>query len=415
MITNIQILRGLAALGVVFYHTQYMINGVRTEFFGVPIFFVISGFIMCVVNNSEGNEFFVRRIIRIVPLYWLMTILIFHLWSMGFAEIPHVFPDKIALIYAHPLNFFTWVLSPPYADYKDALLKSLFFIPYTNPNGLVLPFLGVGWTLNLEMMFYVLIAIYRVASKTAAPLATAATVILVHIAAQTWPNANFYLTFYGKDVTLNFVYGVVAYYIWRLPLPKKQWLILPIKLVALLCPIIALVYSVFPNAVASVTGSITTLVVELMPFSVVLSFLMLSRVGVKIHNPMLMFMGGASYSLYLVHEPLMVIEYPFIVDNSIIDYKHNITGVAIIMFVSILIASLFYKYVEQPLLHWLRTFTLTPEHVENWLSKRTTRSVRADRSRAKYFRIWPKTASVFATIRSRCGFPRKNLPASSDS
>jgi len=47
MIINIQLLRGLAALAVAFYHAGYVIPGtIYTDFLGVPVFFVISGFIM---------------------------------------------------------------------------------------------------------------------------------------------------------------------------------------------------------------------------------------------------------------------------------------------------------------------------------------------------------------------------------
>ena len=48
MLFNLQILRGIAAVGVAFYHTDFRLAGNHhTEFFGVSTFFVISGFIMC--------------------------------------------------------------------------------------------------------------------------------------------------------------------------------------------------------------------------------------------------------------------------------------------------------------------------------------------------------------------------------
>ena len=41
MISNLQILRGLAAVGVVFYHIDFRLPGDwHTEFFGVSTFFV---------------------------------------------------------------------------------------------------------------------------------------------------------------------------------------------------------------------------------------------------------------------------------------------------------------------------------------------------------------------------------------
>jgi len=53
-----QILRRLAALGVVFYHTDFRLPGDwHTEFFGVSTFFVISGFIMCfITRDPDGGD-----------------------------------------------------------------------------------------------------------------------------------------------------------------------------------------------------------------------------------------------------------------------------------------------------------------------------------------------------------------------
>jgi exopolysaccharide production protein ExoZ len=88
---NIQILRACAALMIVIYHC-----GIETgrlsgaagggKLFdevpwgsGVPLFFAISGFIMVVTSASAFGswsaavDFMRRRIIRIVPLYWLVT------------------------------------------------------------------------------------------------------------------------------------------------------------------------------------------------------------------------------------------------------------------------------------------------------------------------------------------------------
>ena len=88
---NIQILRAVAALAVVFYHagieTTTICKAVGKtcsyDFwvgaFGVPLFFIISGFIMVTTSwNSFGVkgaplDFMRRRITRIVPLYWLVT------------------------------------------------------------------------------------------------------------------------------------------------------------------------------------------------------------------------------------------------------------------------------------------------------------------------------------------------------
>jgi len=61
MIKNIQILRAFAALAVVFYHTDFLLwGGLHTEFQGVAVFFVISGFIIPRVAQRELFSFMVR-------------------------------------------------------------------------------------------------------------------------------------------------------------------------------------------------------------------------------------------------------------------------------------------------------------------------------------------------------------------
>jgi exopolysaccharide production protein ExoZ len=118
---TVQYLRAIAALMVAYFHTMIQIPA-YTHYFrqyllgsqalssGVDIFFVISGFIMLISNrNTRPGVFAVRRVIRIVPLYWVLTAV------------------TACLTLLYPQLFRTTVLSLEY------FLKSLFFIPYANP------------------------------------------------------------------------------------------------------------------------------------------------------------------------------------------------------------------------------------------------------------------------------------------
>jgi exopolysaccharide production protein ExoZ len=142
----LQILRGLAALLVVADHALYYAADKAPlpawqenlawslGTLGVDIFFVISGFIMIYTSSdlfgvpSGPPKFAYRRIARIVPMYWLATAV------------------EMSLAYRRG--------SLPGAD---RVFSSLFFIPeVTDPGQPLRPVLGVGWTLNYEMFFYVL-------------------------------------------------------------------------------------------------------------------------------------------------------------------------------------------------------------------------------------------------------------------
>ena len=72
-INNIQVLRFFAALSVMMVHLPLFGFGV----WGVDFFFVISGFIMMYITDLSSKFFFLKRLARIIPLYWILTILVF--------------------------------------------------------------------------------------------------------------------------------------------------------------------------------------------------------------------------------------------------------------------------------------------------------------------------------------------------
>jgi exopolysaccharide production protein ExoZ len=144
----IQVLRAIAALMIVVVHCVVQLKdrfNIKDALpygwaSGVDIFFVISGFVMTVSSQSliaapRGMSVFLkRRIERIVPLYWMATTL------------------KIVLV----------ILSPGIAintiGSRWHIISSYLFLPTFN-RGVPNPVLSVGWTLNYEMLFYLLFAI----------------------------------------------------------------------------------------------------------------------------------------------------------------------------------------------------------------------------------------------------------------
>ena len=80
---NIQALRALAALLVVFVHLGKLLGGINIPPFGhagVDIFFVISGFIMIytTIDRQPSPWTFVsHRLARITPIYWTVTLTVF--------------------------------------------------------------------------------------------------------------------------------------------------------------------------------------------------------------------------------------------------------------------------------------------------------------------------------------------------
>jgi len=145
IIYNIQVLRAFAAVSIVIVHSLLGIhsyefqsfNKFNLDDFGVDIFFVISGFIMVFIqNNYKRNsiDFFVQCVKRILPIYWICNFIILLLFLL--------FP---AIFNTLKINF-------------DHFFLSLFFL--SQYIFLDKPIIVAGWTLEYEMLFYFLFAIF---------------------------------------------------------------------------------------------------------------------------------------------------------------------------------------------------------------------------------------------------------------
>jgi exopolysaccharide production protein ExoZ len=136
---SIQHLRALAALLVVLFHVfQWTWTPFQTGAAGVDLFFVISGFVMW--TSTAGRElapaeFLKRRATRILPPYWVATLLA--------AALALAAPRLLKEI--HP----AW----------GHLFASLFLLPHVDPVGGRFPLLPPGWTLIYEAVFYGLFAL----------------------------------------------------------------------------------------------------------------------------------------------------------------------------------------------------------------------------------------------------------------
>jgi exopolysaccharide production protein ExoZ len=140
-LANIQCLRALAAMMVVWVHTKEQFHWVAEMFpsgggaHGVDLFFVLSGFIMVVATWQKPmspGTFLIKRLVRIVPLYWLATAAL------------------LAIAMLAPKLMKSTVIAWPH------VAASFLFFPAESPAlpGFYMPLLVPGWTLNYEMAFY---------------------------------------------------------------------------------------------------------------------------------------------------------------------------------------------------------------------------------------------------------------------
>jgi exopolysaccharide production protein ExoZ len=273
-INNIQGLRALAAMAVVFFHSGLAFPGLQPiGSFGVAIFFVISGYLMAMLCEKQPDAFLRRRFIRIVPPYWALTLLLF----------------AVALKYP-------FLLKTTRPDLVE-LVKSLFFIPFAKSNGIMEPVLFLGWTLNYEMLFYVVVGCCLMVSRRFAWLLSCGVLTTIVIACKLFGTGDI-AWFYSRGLIFEFVAGIGCYLLC-------SWLPWSSSVRVRLAPAAALAASL--SGMIYIQGTDThlpipsSLAIGVLAFVSVLSATSLSKVGWDIRVRARVMLGDASYLLYLVH------------------------------------------------------------------------------------------------------------------
>jgi len=267
---NIELFRFLAALGVVYFHAVGALRAGRfsdigsnpfTELgaAGVDIFFVISGFVIFLSatrKNRTPIEFARDRLIRLVPAYWILTVI--HL----------VFLASVAILRGTEVPFdFSWTI------------QSLFFV--SQPLGNNLPLISQGWSLEIEMLFYLLVAVGLIIKNPIANIVFPGVALVSLVGFGLLP-----------DLALEFIFGGILGFLYaRIKFPS---------LIAIGAGVIGIVLFVAPvilgavDAPRWVTWGIPSVLV-------VFSAINLPQLNWKI----LPTLGAASYPVYLLH--MMVI------------------------------------------------------------------------------------------------------------
>ena len=330
-INNLQVLRAVAALCVAYLHTNFSILGLKPfGGFGVDVFFVISGFIMAMVVSSGRGEFFRRRVIRVVPLYWAATLLVFVVAAFAPAVLKATRPDVMELV------------------------KSLLFIPFRKGNGLIHPVLFLGWTLNYEMFFYVIISASLLIYRRRALLLTSLIIIAVMIANSAisgeWQYS--FVEFYSKPVVLDFIAGIVAYRLYtviRIPATLATYFRVPLLIVAC-AAFLSMIWIEGACAFAEVTQSA---VCGIASFITVLSLAVLSGAGFDTNRHWLIAVGDASYALYIVHPYVEAVIDKFLRGRIPALGLQYVPGLLLALACSLAVAVIVHKKFERPVTTFL--------------------------------------------------------------
>ncbi|AMR33952.1 hypothetical protein A0256_22135 [Mucilaginibacter sp. PAMC 26640] len=125
---TIDLLRGIAAISVCFFHFGFFRYGCT----GVDLFFIISGFVifMSIKRATSVKEFWISRFIRLYPSYWLSIVI-------GIISVKLLSNISPSLNFRHILGNIT-------------MFQPIFRTEYIS---------SVYWTLYVEMLFYIIITI----------------------------------------------------------------------------------------------------------------------------------------------------------------------------------------------------------------------------------------------------------------
>ncbi|MDQ0473046.1 acyltransferase family protein [Labrys wisconsinensis] len=279
-IYGVQYLRALAAIFVVYFHTH-----VYTESFawslprafgasGVDLFFVISGFIMMTItarSNVSPAQFLLRRFLRIVPLYWVVTLIIV---VAGLVYPPSMLKNAVSF---------------------EHVGLSMLFIPHRNPVDFSnAPFFKLGWTLNYEVYFYLVFATLLLFLRTPrgrlmAMTLYAATVSILYIAIEP---AGSIPQVYWNPIIIEFWMGTLVGYLFL----KGDLSALPRGLALALVPIcLAMMMAFVPD------DSVRIQIHGVASAVLLMAVLSLEMRGSLPRRSLPNLLGDASYSIYLVH------------------------------------------------------------------------------------------------------------------
>ena len=349
-VQSIQYLRAMAALMVVGVHLEQPLrrlgyDGLFPSFLasGVDIFFVISGVVMWLSTdgrNVTSGNFLLRRIIRIVPMYWLLTAF--------FTVILLVAPG---------------IVSNGKFDISH-VVASFLFIPWAHPSfsGNLFPVLVPGWTINAEMFFYVVFSVALMLSprwRVAAVSALFGCLVVAGMVLK--PSGS--LSFYTHSLFLEFAIGLLVGQIYT----SGYQFVAGVAAKMLLAGVVGL--ALFP-VVESFWGQIDRLVVRGLPAAlVVCGMIHLERAGAVGEYKTLSFLGDASYSIYLV-QPIPLAAWSFLLARAslfLAPATLRIVYVPLALASTMIAGCLAYLLVERPmtdrLLRWCRPRPATPHGI----------------------------------------------------
>lgn len=291
---SLQFLRGLAALLVVIAHAidqsknfgaSKIVSFYYFENFGaigVDIFFVISGAIITIISKSNSltpKLFFLKRCIRILPLYWAFSFFALLLGLLGFL-------DKVTL---------------------PEIFATLTVIPISINGYYKGPVMAIGWTLSFEFFFYIVFAIglFFNRNKPQQIVFVALTFfVVVGLLFSSVKQPHF--IFYTNAIILEFLFGCICGYIYLSSFKINNWVWYALVIISIIIFGLNIYYGFGNVSESKYTWNGTFSILRVIKwgiasFCLVTGLLMLDKNNKFKVGKLFIILGNVSYSVYITH------------------------------------------------------------------------------------------------------------------
>jgi exopolysaccharide production protein ExoZ len=329
------------ALGAVKYF-GYRLFGGAFDFgdTGVEFFFVLSGFIITWVHAQDIGKpnrlppYLRKRAVRIYPVYWII-----------FAGVFLLALSSTSLRQTVPHDYLT-------------IIKSLALVPQDPvvEGGTGAPVIIAAWSMQYEVLFYSLFAVFILSRSLGLLVACA---LLINFISCQFGQCTFSRSFLSDNLILLFAYGAFIAYLCR-------------KSIKLTHPMLIALFGVgaflATGALEVVVGREMWVMDRRLVFGFFSGIVILGLVRaedsgkIRINLAWLALLGDASYSLYLIHYPLISILCKFAVSIGLAGTSGALIAFPTLLTACVLISAAFYVIVERPVLRFLRDKRALPSH-----------------------------------------------------